>query len=59
MFTTVIDTDNSAFDEDNGVHEICRILDEIKNDLLEDNTSRQQVLRDINGNKVGEFIFYY
>lgn len=59
MFILTIDTSNASFDDDRGVTEICRILEEVIIDLSEDNSNRQKIVKDINGNKVGKFTFTY
>lgn len=52
MLTVKIKTNNAAFSEDSAA-ECARILREIAGKL--ENGSSDQTVRDVNGNRVGEF----
>jgi hypothetical protein len=53
-FELKFDTDNAAFDADNGNYEIARILRDIANNVEEGISHNVQYsVRDINGNKIG------
>ena len=54
--TIKIDTDNAAFDGDNHDIEVARILKELSEYRPLENNSI--AIRDINGNRVGEFNSY-
>jgi len=49
-----IETDNAAFEEDSGSHEIARILHKLADQLIREETDYASLM-DINGNKVGEY----
>jgi len=55
MFKLRIETKNAAFGEDDAtkIEELCRILDEVKKDLIRDLDS--STVHDINGNRAGDW----
>lgn len=60
MVSIEFNTDNAAFDGENFVTEIARILQKLAKDLQENSgisnsTSTDIRIRDINGNKIGWF----
>lgn len=56
MFTLKMKTDNAAFDGTLWAEEVARILRDTAK-CVEQQQARHGVLRDINGNRVGEFTF--
>lgn len=55
-FRVEIETDNAAFDEDDGVHEVARILRKLACDVESGGPTwfgGETTLRDANGNRVG------
>ena len=57
-FNLTINTDSAAFDEDERGHEIARILRRIADEIEEDSAVIRGMVRDINGNKCGEYTNY-
>lgn len=55
MFTLKIETDNAAFEDDNLLAEVARIL-RVAADKVEQG-DHPASLRDVNGNKVGDLSF--
>lgn len=59
MFRLTIQTDNAAFDDDNFSHELARILRQLaeraENLSPPADKSYSEVVRDINGNRIGEW----
>ncbi len=55
MFKVEIETDNEAFDVHYDNQELIRILKEICKDLEEGEMDR--VIRDVNGNGVGRWVY--
>lgn len=55
-FKLTINTDSAAFDDDDCGYEIARILREVADEMQENGAITRGILRDINGNKCGEFM---
>ena len=59
-FKIAFDTDNAAFEDDNGPHEIARVLRRIADDFEAGRNGKlpdgiPASIRDINGNCIGEW----